>query len=65
MTKSLPLKKSSSWNYPILRSRTGNGNRGVGGYFEIPPRAEKIWKIPPLEILGNFFEKPKKTEKIR
>ena len=25
----------------------GNGNRGVGGYFEIPPLAEKFWKIPP------------------
>ena len=45
------------------RQATGIG--GVGGYFEIPPLAEKFWKIPPLEILGKIFEKPGKTEKIR
>ena len=44
----------------------GNGNRGgVGGYFEIPPWPKNFGKYPPLEILGKFFEKPGKTEKIR
>ena len=53
-------------NINNIYSIRGNGNRGVGGYFEIPPLAEKFWKIPPpLEILGKIFEKPGKTEKIR
>ena len=45
----------------------GNGNRGGrGGIFGIPPPWPKIFrKYPPLEILGKFFEKPGKTEKIR
>ena len=46
----------------------GNGNRGGvgGGIFGIPPPGRKFFEnTPPLEILGKFFEKPGKTEKIR
>ena len=39
---------------------TGIG--GVGGYFEIPPLAEKFWKIPlPPGDFGKNFEKPGKN----
>ena len=44
---------------------TGIGG-GRGGYFWYTPPWPKIFrKYPPLEILGKFFEKPGKTEKIR
>ena len=54
----------------LVRNRgtteAGNGNRGGRGYFEIPPPGRKILEnTPPLEILGKYFEKPGKTEKIR
>ena len=45
--------------------KPGNGNRGrVGGILKYPP-GRKILENTPLEILGNFFKKPGKTEKIR
>ena len=42
-----------------LNQATGIG--GVGGIFGIPPLAENFSKIPPLEILGKFFENPGKN----
>ena len=42
---------------------TGIG--GVGGYFEIPPLAEKFWKIPPpLRFWENFLKNREKRRKL-
>ena len=57
--------KQTTIFYYGYNQATGIG--GVGGVFLVyPPLAENFSKIPPpLEILGKFFEKPGKTEKIR